>query len=198
MAYETYSTVSWSDGTPISSDRLQQMSTNSEAIKDTTDGFGQGVLSYQTVSANGTALTDTSSQQVIALDSGADAVTLGHGVSGNRLVTIGASRLLKITFNIAGVDFAGADTGDNDYHFKLVRGDAYTSTQVALWYFDAPSSAKKVAGGSYSVLLQSSTGISSAAYTVFIKRENVSTPDYNTFATTLAQIQLTAEDCGSY
>ena len=56
MAYETYSTVSWSDGTPISSDRLQQMSTNAEAIKDTTDGFGQGVLSYQTISANGTAL----------------------------------------------------------------------------------------------------------------------------------------------
>ena len=194
MAYETYSIVSWSDGTPISSDRLQQMSTNSEAIKDTTDGFGQGVLSYQTTSANGTALTDTSSQQVIALDSGG---TTGHGVSGNRLVTIGASRLLKITFNVAGVDFDGADTGDNDYHFKLVQGDAYTSTQVALWYFDAPSSAKKVAGGTYSVLLQSSTGITAAAYTVFIKRES-GTVSYNTFATSTALTQLIAEDCGSY
>ena len=195
MAYETYSTVSWSDGTPISSDRLQQMSTNTEAIKDSTDGFSQGVLSYQTRQTNVTP-TDLASEQVIALDSGAP-LTNGHEVSGNRLVTIGAGRLLKITFNIAAVDFAGADSGDNDYHFKLVRGDAYASTQEVIWYFDAPGSAKKVAGGSYSVLLLSSTGITAAAFTVFMKREG-GTVGYNTFATSLAKTQLIAEDCGSY
>ena len=194
MAYETYSTVSWSDGTPISSDRLQQMSTNTEAIKDTTDGFGQGVLSYQTRQTVSATPVAAASVFVIALDSGG---TAGHEVSGNRLVTIGASRLLKITFNVAGVDFDGADTGDNDYHFKLVEGDAYTSTQVALWYFDAPSSAKKVAGGSYSVMVPSSTGFNAVEYTVFMKRES-GAPDYNTFATSLAKTQLIAEDCGSY
>ena len=197
MAYETYSTVSWSDGTPISSDRLQQMSTNSEAIKDTTDGFGQGVLSYQTRQTVSATPVGTASVFVIALDSGAP-LTSGHEISGNRLVTISAGRLLKITFNVAAVDFAAADTLlDNDYHFKLVQGDAYTSTQVALWYFDAPSSAKKVAGGSYSVVVQSSTGITANEYTVFMKREG-GTPDYNTFATALAKTQLIAEDCGSY
>ena len=108
--------------------------------------------------------------------------------------------MLRITLTIPAVDFAGLDASDNQYYFKLVSGSASSDTQVAQWYFGSPetsSSGMKVAGGDYSVLLESSTGITSQAYTVFMSRV-AGTVGYQVFATSTAKIQLTAEDCGSY
>ncbi len=196
--YTTYSTVSWSDGTPISSDRLQQMSTNSEAIKTTTQTYAKGVLARQTKGATipGDPIDDTSANEII----GFSQTGTGYDISGDSRLTVGANRLFRITLTIPAVDFAGLDAGDNDYYFKLVSGSSSSDTQVAQWYFGSPNSATngmKVAGGDYSVLLESSTGITSQAYTVFMSRV-AGTVGYQVYATTTAMIQLTAEDCGSY
>jgi len=196
--YTTYSTVSWSDGTPISSDRLQQMSTNSEAIKTTTQTYAKGVLARQTKGATipASPITDTSANEIV----GFSQTGTGYDISGDSRLTVGANRLFRITLTIPAVDFAGLDASDNQYYFKLVSGSASSDTQVAQWYFGSPetsSSGMKVAGGDYSVLLESSTGITSQAYTVFMSRV-AGTVGYQVFATSTAKIQLTAEDCGSY
>ena len=198
--YTTYSTVSWSDGTPISSDRLQQMSTNSEAIKTTTQAYAKGVLARQT---NGTATPATANATTDSLEIvGFSQTGAGYDISGDSRVTVGSSRLFRITLTIPAVDFIGDfDAGDSQYYFKLVEGSSFSDTQVAQWYFSSPevsAQGMKVAGGDYSVLLESgSTGRTSAIYTVFMARVAGTAP-YQVYASSLSKIQLTAEDCGSY
>ena len=51
MAYENYSQVSWTDGTPITGDRLQQMSTNTQQVKEATDDAPQGVKKIKSVAS---------------------------------------------------------------------------------------------------------------------------------------------------
>jgi hypothetical protein len=114
-------------------------------------------------------------------------------------VTVGANRLFRITFSIAGVNFALPD--EELYYFRLVEGTANTDTMLAQWYFAAPSDATsslRVAGGDYSVLLESgASGKTSVVYTVFMSRE-AGTVSYNSYASATSKKQLTAEDCGSY
>ncbi len=194
--YTTYSTVSWSDGTPISSDRLQQMSTNSEAIKTTTQTYAKGVLARQEFGTAGSALTDTTADPVIALN---DSTTYDR--NGDNRLTIGANRLFRITFSIAGVNFGAVEDDQRLYYFRLVEGTSNSDTMLAQWNFAAPSDATsslRVAGGDYSVLLESgATGKTSAVYTVFMSRE-AGTVSYNSYASSTSKKQLTAEDCGSY
>jgi hypothetical protein len=45
MAYENYYFVSWANGTPITGDRLNQMSINIEQVKDATSSSPKGILS---------------------------------------------------------------------------------------------------------------------------------------------------------
>ncbi len=117
-------------------------------------------------------------------------------------VTVGANRLFRITLTVPAVDFDGLDDADSQYYFSLVQGPASSDTQVAQWYFGSPEESTggmKVAGGDYSVLLQSSTGITSQVYTVFMVRvANTNSVGYQVYASSTAKIQLTAEDCGSY
>lgn len=197
--YTTYSTVSWSDGTPISSDRLQQMSTNSEAIKTTTQTYAKGVLARQTNSSTTPATANETTDALPIIEFSQTGA--GYGISGDSRVTVGANRLFRITLTIPAVDFVGAfDAGDSQYYFKLVEGSSESDTQVAQWYFSSPevsTNGMKVAGGDYSVLLESSTGKTSQTYAVFMSRVAGSAA-YQVFATTTSMIQLTAEDCGSY
>ena len=51
MAYENYTFVSWTDGTPITGDRLAQMSTNIDQVKDATDDKPYGLLKFKTVTS---------------------------------------------------------------------------------------------------------------------------------------------------
>jgi len=196
MGYNTYSTVSWSDGTPITSDRLQQMSSNSEAIKTTTDEYAQGLLAHQEYGTSGSAITDTSADKVIGLDSSSS-----WDNSGDNRVTIGANRWLKITFSISGVEFTDLANGaiGAGYYFKLVEGTASSDTTVAQWYFATPdedASDMKTTGGAYTVMLDSgATGKTNVAYTVFMSRESGAT-SYKTLASSTSKKQLFAEDCG--
>jgi hypothetical protein len=171
------------------------MSTNSEAIKTTTQTYAKGVLARQEFGTAGSALTDTTADPVIALN---DSTTYDR--NGDNRLTIGANRLFRITFSIAGVNFGAVEDDHRLYYFRLVEGTSNSDTMLAQWNFAAPSDATsslRVAGGDYSVLLESSTGITSQAYTVFMSRV-AGTVGYQVYATTTAMIQLTAEDCGSY
>jgi hypothetical protein len=190
MGYTTYSTVSWSDGTPISSDRLQQMSTNSEAIKTTTQGYSQGILAFKEISSDvpvSPFIVDDTAEPVIALD-------------GDNALQVGANRWIKFTFTTPGVKIdTGADE-ENQYHFRLVAGTAHGTGTIAEWNFGVPDSngmgAKQIAGGSYTVVIDSGSGISSQVYTLFVKRDG-GTAAYKVLASNVSKTQLFAEDCGT-
>jgi hypothetical protein len=52
MAYENYRYVSWASGTPITGERLSQMSNNIEQVKEATDDNPRGIIQFQQVSTD--------------------------------------------------------------------------------------------------------------------------------------------------
>ena len=185
MPYDTYNPVSWSDGTPISSDRLQQMSTNSELIKTTTEGYAQGVLRYAEVSTNSGNITNAAETNIISFTG----------------LTVGSNRWVKFTFTTPGIKIDDGDDEEYQYHFRLVEGTTYASGRIAEWNFGVPDSndmgSKQIAGGAYTVFLDSSpTGIDNKTYTLFVKR-SAGTNVYKVLANGTSKTQLFAEDCGS-
>ena len=185
MAYETYNQIAWSDGTPISSDRLQQMSTNSELIKTTTEGYAKGVLKYAEIGSNTADIANATEVDVISFTG----------------LTVGSSRWIRFTFNTPGIKIDDGDEEENQYHFRLVEGTAYASGRIAEWNFGIPDSngmgAKQIAGGSYTVFLDSSaTGIDNKTYTIFVKR-SAGTNVYKVLGNPTSTTQLFAEDCGA-
>ena len=185
MPYDTYNPISWSDGTPISSDRLQQMSTNSDLIKTTTEAYSQGVLKYAESSTNSGNITDATATNIISFTG----------------LSVGSSRWVKFTFTTPGIKIDDGDDEENQYHFRLVEGTTYGTGRIAEWNFGVPDSndmgAKQIAGGSYTVFVDSSaTGIDNKTYTIFVKRSG-GTSVYKVLANATSKTQLFAEDCGS-
>ena len=217
MAYETFDTISWSDGTPLTSDRLQQMSTNIDLVKEVTDGYSRGVLSLKQDTTTHTAITDSTYTSIIAL------VNEGGGL--DYRVTAAANRYVKITFTTPGIQIANGDE-NNIYSYRLYNGTATSDTLTQEWFFGVPSQdvitpatatvedtgatnrtvllsssitamtgTKKMGGGTFSVIVDSgSTGLTTQNYTVFVGRSG-GTASYNTLGT--QPTQLYAEDCGS-
>lgn len=135
MAYENYSFVSWTDGTPLSSDRLAQMSTNIEQVKTANDDKALGVLALKNVTTN-TANSNTydSEVEIIGLKDES-----GTGGSDNR-VTISASRYYKVVLNFPGVTIYGAGGEDGRFVLRLYNGISGSSpTEVAEYQFSMPS-----------------------------------------------------------
>lgn len=218
MAYETYSTVSWSDGTPISSDRLQQMSSNIDLVKTVTDNYARGVLSYKSTAGLGSAINDATETILIALDN------LSGGL--NYTVTAASERYIKITFNTPGLLVANGDENCN-YVYKLKPNADGTGVAVAEWHFGMPgqdvmdgasatvtdnSSAnqvvllasgltvmaadKKVGGGTFAVLVDTgATGLTNQEYSITVQRSIAGTAIYKRIGVVVTQ--LYAEDCGA-
>ena len=95
MAYENYSFVSWTDGTPISSDRMAQMSMNIEQVRDFNDSKPSGVLEFIELTTNNiVANVGGTSTSMLAL-------TNPNGGSDQR-VTIPDNRYYKLTIVFPG------------------------------------------------------------------------------------------------
>ena len=217
MAYETYSTVSWADGTPISSDRLQQMASNTDLVKTVTDNYARGVLSYKSTTGVGSAITDSTETVLITLDN--------QGAGLDYRVTAAANRFIKITFNTPGLLVTNGDENYN-YFYKLRPSTDGTGTAVAEWNIGVPgqdaiavasatvtdtSSAnqtvllsssitpmtadKKISGGTFAVIVDSgATGITNQPYSITVGRTG-GTASYKRMSGSVTQ--LYAEDCGA-
>jgi hypothetical protein len=117
MAYENYSQVSWTDGTPITGDRLQQMSTNIQQVKEATDDSPQGLKKIKSVSTASSSFSNFATyNEIISLKD-----DTGTGGTDNR-VTIGASRYYRVTLNFTGfvIDAKGAE--DSVYTVAIYNG----------------------------------------------------------------------------
>ena len=80
MAYENYSFVSWTTGTPITGDRLSQMSTNIEQVKDATDDKPQGILKFKQISVNSNTFSDYNEHELVNLSAPIDVLIHNAGV----------------------------------------------------------------------------------------------------------------------
>lgn len=115
MAYESYSFVSWTDATPITSTRLQQMSTNISQVKDATDDNPKGIIKY-TVRSN----TATAGANVFAPIELISLKLEGNG-SDNR-VTVAGSRYYRINLSFPGFSVQNAGGEDSVYYVSLKQG----------------------------------------------------------------------------
>lgn len=117
MAYENYTQVSWTDGSPITGDRLQQMSTNIQQVKEATDDAPGGVKRLKTVSTSSAQFTSFSStNEIIALKD--ESSTSGPD---NR-VSIGASRYYRVVLNFTGFQIDAKGAEDSYYIVSIHEG----------------------------------------------------------------------------
>lgn len=221
MAYENYSQVSWSSGTPITGDRLQQMSTNIQQVKEATDDKPQGLKKFKSVTTGSGSFSDFSTtHEVVALKDDS-----GTGGSDNR-VTIDANRYYRITLNFTGftVDAKGAE--DATYTVSIhsgTHGSANTMlysadfTPPIFGYIDVSSNASanisnittrsnaydsRFGGGMHSVVLASNaSGFTNQSFFAAVNRtqgaSSANAPAYNVPASAGSkELQLYVEDIG--
>ena len=117
MAYENYSQVTWTDGTPISGDRLQQMSTNIQQVKESTDDSPQGLKKIKSVATSSSTFTNYATyNEIISLKD-----DTGSGGTDNR-VTIAGSRYYRVTLSFTGFVVEAKGAEDSTYTVALYNG----------------------------------------------------------------------------
>lgn len=220
MAYENYNFVSWTDGTPISSTRLAQMSTNIEQVKDVIDDKALGVLSFsQSTALANYASNNFSENEILYLKD--------EGVGGtDKRVTISENRYYKITVNIPTITVLGAGCEDSKYVINIYNGlNIADSGKVKIAYWEvtphtfsfinvASGSANisneavktatyhsKIAAGTYSVL-KVTGGVAETNQSFFLTvtrsagANTNNAPAWRIEGTASSPIQLYVEDAG--
>lgn len=224
MAYENYSQVSWTDGTPITGDRLQQMTTNTQQVKEATDDSPQGLKKIKSVTTSSNAFSNYATyNEIISLKD-----DTGAGGTDNR-VTIGSSRFYKVNLNFTGfvIDSKGAE--DSCYSVAIYNGlfsSIGAASQILIADFTPPIFAfidvsslggsatianialknnsydSKFGAGTLSVVLStSSSGLTNQSFFAAVKREQGTSannaPNYLVPASSsIKLLQLYVEDIG--
>lgn len=132
MAYENYVQVAWSLGTPISADRLQQMTENIQQVKDATDDNPRGIIKIKEVS---TAVTSNS------MDTYTEIINLKNEGSGNpdNSVTLPGSRYVKLTLTFPGIKVSAPGQEDSVYILRVSQGsNANTANTLYQWKISQP------------------------------------------------------------
>ena len=131
MAYENYATVAWTNGTPITADRLQQMSINSDQIKEATDDNPKGVIKRKLGSS--VTVPGTTFDPVITT-----IIELKNEAGGaNNSITLPANRFVKASFNFAGITLGGVGGEDTTFEIHLIQG-TLDSGFIYKWYISPP------------------------------------------------------------
>jgi hypothetical protein len=139
--YVNYSVVSWTDATPITSVRLNQMSTNIEQVKIANEDKPKGIVKYKSTTPNvGTTVgTQSDVKLVIALEN--------TGGVDNR-VTLDPTRYYRFVFNIRALA-QSASGDDGRYEIYLVEGNTASNTSpLFTWTVSSPVTYRMVTSGS--------------------------------------------------
>ena len=125
--YTNYSLVTWTDLTPISSVRLNQMSTNIEQVKIFNEDKPKGLLKISnTVITNGSSVSsEFANVKLTALDL--------IGGSDNR-VTIESTRYYKISLHLPGITQATSGGEDSRYEIRFCKGNGVSSGNTLTTY----------------------------------------------------------------
>lgn len=125
--YTNYAIVSWSDTTPITSVRLNQMSTNIEEVKIANDDKPKGIVKYKitspSVASNNGAENDVYKLLALELSGGDDT-----------RVTLDATRHYRFTISLPGITQGSAGGEDGLYTLRIREGNvANVGTIITEW-----------------------------------------------------------------
>lgn len=193
MAYENYRYVAWASGTPITGERLSQMSNNIEQVKDATDGNPRGIVQLQQVTVdvpNSTGFSDFSEHEIISLK---------EDPPSDRRVTVPENRLYKISLNFPGFVINNKGAEDSVFSIKFYQGVfGAASTLLNTWritvppfgFYDVSSDTSvttispksvgyptRVGAGDYTVIFDSGLGLSAESFYVAVKRDQGASPN---------------------
>ena len=214
MAYENYSFVSWSDGTPLTGERLAQMSMNMEQIRDANDNKPAGILKYIEATSGGIANVVSTNSSIIQL------TNPGGGVDSR--VSIAAFRYIKVTCNFPGFTIQGKGAEDSTLYLKIYQVATNFDAAVAKinyefspppfgFYNTAASSAttsisvrgdySTIGEGTYSFVFPSGSAQTQLSYSVVVYRAfgtsgATNAPQISVAPTATKKLQLYVEDIG--
>lgn len=206
--YTNYSIVSWTDATPITSVRLNQMSTNIEQVRTVNDDKPKGLLKISnTIITSGSVAAGGAyaNAKIVAL-------TL-NGSEDNR-VTLDSMRRYRLVFGLSGLTQNGAGGENGVYLIKFCKGNGvstgntiqtYTIASGPGLYLDttntgspttnntAVSSSIYFGGGTYSVIYTNNTV--NESFFVEIQRSGGTTSNPDDWSIT-DWVQFYIEDVG--
>jgi len=188
MAYENYQFVSWTVGTPITSERLSQMSTNIEQVKDATDSRPQGIIQLSEVTAdtpNTTGYSDFAEYEIISLK---------EVPPSDKRVSVDENRYYKVSLSFPGFLVKARGAEDSTFSIKFYQGTfGNASTLLNTWkvtppifsFYDVSSNpsastvsvkssgySTRFGAGDYSLILSSSaSGLTNESFYVTVKRD---------------------------
>jgi hypothetical protein len=217
MAYENYSFVSWSDGTPLTGERLAQMSMNMEQIRDANDRKPSGILQLVQSTTSGLVAN------VVATNSLVIQLTNPNGGSDQR-ITIPADRYYRVTCVFPGFEILNKGAEDSVLSLKIyqVASGFDAASPIMQWDMTPPphafynvtsnanilaseqsykSQTTTIGAGTYSAVATSGGGLSQQSFSVVVKRTFVSgatnAPTVSVGATAIKKLQLFVEDIGA-
>lgn len=215
MAYENYRFVSWSSGTPLSSDRFSQMSTNIEQVKDATDDNPRGIIQLSQITTDvpsSTGYSDFVEYEIIALK---------EDPPSDKRVTLPANRFYRMSLSFPGIVIKNKGAEDSTFNIKFYQGIfGVAGTLLATWkmtpppfgYYDVSTNTSvttttvkstgyptRIGAGTYSVVLDTGLGLTTESFYVTIKRDQGASannaPAYYIPSSTTA-MQFFVEDVG--
>lgn len=218
MAYENYRFVSWSNGTPITGDRMAQLSTNIEQVKLATDDRPQGVIKYSKLTAlQSYAAGNVAENTLVNLR---DDTPSG---SDNR-VSADSDRYVRLMVTFPGIKITARGAEDTRYELTIKQGLDTDPSPVTLAKFylnphlyafydvatngaatetiDVRSGGNDVyfGAGSYSTVIDSSTGLTNVNFFVSVKRiansDMTNSPGYTVMSSSTSPLEFYAEDIG--
>lgn len=220
MAYENYNIVSWTNGTPLTGERLAQMSTNIEQVKSAVDDKSTGILKYNQLTVaqpNTVGWSDYTEHEIIYLKD-------ESGTGGaDRRVNLASQRYYKVTVNIPAISILSAGSEDSKFTINLYNGLALVNSpaKIAVWevtpppftYIDVSTALPvianhkikgpyftKIGGGTYSILLTAVNALTNQSFFASVGRtqgqSNNNAPKWYIVGETTSPIQLYVEDVG--
>ena len=221
MAYENYTFVSWSDGTPLTSERLAQMSLNVEQVRDANDNKPNGLI--QIIESTGTLIAN-----VVALNQSIIALTNPAGGT-DRRVNADQARYVKVSCLFPGFRIGSQGAEDSMVSLKFyqqVQGENYyeNTGSIVQWDFTIPAynyynvssnagilasqisfknypSHNVIGAGVYSFVLNTGGGLSQQSFSAAVSREfgasdDTNAPVISVVASATTKCQLYVEDIG--
>lgn len=121
--YTNYSLVTWTDLTPISSVRLNQVSTNIEQVKIANEDKPKGLLQISnTVITNGSsAAAEFANIKLVSLD-------LVSGV--DKRVTLDSQRYYRLNLVLPGLTQQDAGGEDSKYEIRFCKGNGVSTANI--------------------------------------------------------------------
>lgn len=193
MTYENYRYVAWSSGTPITGERLSQMSNNIEQVKDATDNHPRGIIQFEQVTAdvpNPAGFSDFAEHEIISLKEDPPA---------DKRVNLSENRLYRLSLHFPGFLIKDKGAEDSVFSIQFHQGVfGFANTLLTTWRLTVPpfgfynvadganvntispksvGNHTRVGAGDYSVIFDSGLGLSGESFYASVKRDQGLSPN---------------------